>query len=60
MKHRIQRGVFITLKLNCHDAQRNCKSLQRYGIEVVELFSEERFNDPLQDRFNMFDDYLNL
>ena len=53
-------SVFITLKLNCHDAQGIVNSLQRYGLEVVELFSEERFNDPLQDRFNMLMSYLNL
>jgi len=53
-------SLFITLKLNCQDAQGIVNSLQRYGIEVVELFSEERFNDPLQERFNMLMSYLNL
>lgn len=53
-------SLFITLKLNCQDAQGIVSSFQRYGIEVVELFSEERFNDPMQERFNMLMSYLNL
>ncbi len=53
-------SVFITLKLNCQDAQNIVNSLQRFGIDVVDLFSEEHFNDPMQERFNMLMSYLNL
>ncbi|MBK6544875.1 MAG: CBS domain-containing protein [Saprospiraceae bacterium] len=52
--------ILITIKLNCLEAQGILNSFERYGLEIVDVFSEEAFSDVLKERFNMLMNYLNL
>jgi predicted transcriptional regulator len=53
-------NILITIKLNRVESELIVKSLQRYDIEIVDVFSEENFSDILKDRFNMLMSYLNV
>lgn len=53
-------NILITIKLNRVESDLIVKSLQRYDIEIVDVFSEENFSDILKDRFNMLMSYLNV
>jgi acetoin utilization protein AcuB len=52
--------ILITVKINCQDPQSILQALERYGIDVLQVFSEETYSDLMKERFNMLMSYLNL
>ncbi len=53
-------NILITIKLNRNESQAIVQTLQRYDMTVVDVFSEEIFNDSMNDRYNMLMSYLNV
>lgn len=53
-------NILITIKLNRTEAQSIIQSLQRYDMDIIDVFSEESFSDIMKERFNMLMSYLNI
>lgn len=53
-------NILITIKLNKTESQAIINSLQRYDMDIVDVFSEESFNDTMKERFNLLMSYLNV
>jgi acetoin utilization protein AcuB len=53
-------SILITIKLNRSESQAIVLALRRYEIQVVNVYSEELFSDPMNERYNLLMSYLNV
>ncbi len=51
---------WVTLKTNKTDIQALVATFERYNYTIVEVFSSERFDENLQENFDMLMHYLNV
>jgi CBS domain-containing protein len=52
--------MFVTIKTNQIDTQHLQATLERFGYNIKATFSEEGFNESLQDHYDAFLHYLNV
>jgi len=52
--------IEITIKLNKIDIKNVLQTFYRYNYTVTVSYSEEKFNDVINDRFDMLMNYLNI
>ena len=52
--------VYVTIKINSHEAERINKAFERYNYEVNAFFAKEKYEDSLDERYNSLILYLNM